>query len=327
MLNIKKCFYTFAMSISIGVMCLTTSYIYADTFNENGVISAKKIAPKMDEFGNLIRTTNLPSNAKRFPYIQQGVPNWCYEQQPWDDNYWGPYYTKSLIEEKASKVLKFPSQVYAGNSELASVMADNYKTLDAFIKAQMCVDYRTINRDTYINSIANAVSLNTTGTDLGGLKANAASYVDYVKKYKVIIDTEYKILPETAWVYNYAPVGVMNFSIYMKVKPVTITNGYFNTWGTSSLYNTGFKMSNVKPGQTYEGVVTYTLIQQKDGTWKLHAGSCSCWNQIAPSCDMLNGVAPKYKNQKRQDKFDYTWTKDEKKFYTRYQKDCVDPDL
>ena len=52
-----------------------------------------------------------------------------------------------------------------------------------------------------------------------------------------------KILTETAWVYNYAPMGVMNFSIYMKVKPVTITNGYFNSWGTSSIFETKSKLS------------------------------------------------------------------------------------
>lgn len=275
-----------------------------------------------DQFGNTIRTTNLPNNAARFPYVQQDVPNWAYEQQPWDDNYWGPYYRSDKLEG-ASKVSQFPNQVYAEGSTLASVIKDNYETIDNFIKAQICVDYRTIDKETYSSAIANGLALNTTTfKTFEDMKKQAASYVDYVKEKKVIIESEYKILPETAWVSIGDQVGIINFSVYAKVTPKSVTGASFDSWGSMSVFSSKFKVSDIQKNYTYEGILTYTLIRQQDGTWKLNNNTTSVWGQLAPSCDMLNGVSPAQKKlTTREDKFNYTWTRDKSTYYTRYAKD------
>ena len=65
----------------------------------------------VDAYGRKIRTTNLPKNAEQFPYIVEGVPNWAYEQQPWDDNYWG-YSISTLAPKGASKSGYLPKHVY-----------------------------------------------------------------------------------------------------------------------------------------------------------------------------------------------------------------------
>lgn len=59
------------------------------------------------------RTSNLPKNAKYFPFIQEGIPNWCYEQQPYNDNYFGPVMANPGTDIRF--LATQPRTIFAGN--------------------------------------------------------------------------------------------------------------------------------------------------------------------------------------------------------------------
>lgn len=324
MKNIKKIFFLSTFIAVIPLNLWGSEVQNARELNQKQQYIKRPVVQQIekDEMGNSKRTTNLPKNASKFPYIQEGVPNWCYEQQPWDDNYWGPAYNKGMAAG-ASKMYLYPVDVYAGDSNLSTVIADNYDVIDAYIKAQTCVDYRTIGKEVFANSIVNGTDLRTTGSGSAAtLKKAACNFVDYARQCKVVYDTEYKILPETAWVSCNAPFNVINFSVYMKMTPKNVTGAYYDMWGVSAVYSTKFKKSSIKTNETMEGIVTYTLIRQEDGTWKFNHNSNSPLGQLHPLCDILNGVAPSKKQlSKREKEFNYTWTRDKKQYYGRYDKD------
>jgi len=283
---------------------------------------------KKDVYGRAIRTTNLPKNSEWFPYIAEGVPNWAYEQQPYDDNYWGP--SISLDAPKgASKVSMLPIHVHNSPDAISRVLPNVYEEMKVFMEAYLNVDYRTIDKQHYADTLTNLTDLRTTS-----LKSEKElhdlfeSYVDYVKNSKVVIESTFEIMPETTWVTIGDPVGVMNFSVYTKMKTVNVENGKtFDVPGAvqilktkSKLYPEGVKKSTVKAGQELEGIFTVTMLRVGMGEWKIHHSSMQPLVTLNPLNDLMNGVAPSKKSKDRIEEFSYTWCRDDTVSYTRYDK-------
>ena len=281
---------------------------------------------KKDVYGRAIRTTNLPKNAEWFPYIAEGVPNWAYEQQPYDDNYWGPS-INTLAPKGASKTSYMPKHVYGPEgTHVANVVGNKWEELNEFLEQYLNIDYRTIDKKKYTDVMTAITDPRTMSEDYqseSALRALFDSYADHYIKDKVIIKSEFQILPETAWVTIGDQVGVVNFSAYVKMLPTQVAEGMvFDIPGSIQVYNTGVKKSSIKKGQELEGIVTFTLLRNSStGEWKIHYSSMNALNQLNPPTDLLNGVAPGKKDPVAKDKkFNYTWIKDKTKFYSRYDR-------
>lgn len=285
------------------------------------------VVGELDVHGRAIRTTNLPKNASWFPYIVEGIPNWAYEQTPFDDNYFGPS-RNTNAPEGASKVAMFPKDVHASPDAISRVMPDMYDELNEFMEAYLNVDYRTIDKKHYASTLTNLTDIRTTSLKSEKeLKELFEIYADYIKNSKVIIESTFEILPESTWVTIGDQVGVMNFSVYTKMKTVQ-TNSIFNMPGTvqinkskSTAYPNGVIKSTVKAGQELEGVFTVTLLRVGMGEWKIHYSSLQPLMSLNPLRDTMNGVAPSKKSKDRLTHFSYTWCKDDTEFYTRNAKD------
>ena len=250
--------------------------------------------------------------------------NWCYEQVPFDDNYFGTHQITNNVAN-ASKAVKLPRDVYATGSSLAGIMQANYSSINAFLESQLNVDYRTINETEYVKNVAGYTALHTASKDAktqAELDKWAGVYAKYYKDSKVIISSTFKVLPETAWT-STVTNNTINFSVYAKIELKQIFNDTYDIFGLISLYTSPLNKSILKSGTTLEGILTYTLVKCPDGTWKLGYGDMSPFTQLMPQFDLLNGVAPALKDSKRQDKFNYSWTRKDGVLWSRYDKTAI----
>ncbi|GIQ65105.1 hypothetical protein PACILC2_36730 [Paenibacillus cisolokensis] len=120
---------------------------------------------KTDPWGSAIRTTNLPSNAKNFPYILEKWPNEMYELKL--------KYSREFIS--AAKFVE--DDLYS--KEAAKYWAD---TVNQWGKQILNVDYKTIGDDwaeKYMGAMLQQGS---------GLKTSTDKYVKWVKENQIAIE-------------------------------------------------------------------------------------------------------------------------------------------
>ncbi|NLK20597.1 MAG: copper amine oxidase N-terminal domain-containing protein [Epulopiscium sp.] len=271
-----------------------------------------------DAWGRKSRTTNLPKNAKHFPYIAEGVPNWCYEQQPWNDNFFGTWVVDNGVKN-AKQVSAFPLTAMGNEtSDIRRAMFTCYPLLDEFIDAQLNFDYRTVDEEKFVDVMRR--SINKYSMKLRTEQAVedlARGYIEYAKTYKVSSKVEYQILPETAWISADADLSSFKVSVWMKLTPLTVpsesSNKVWDDFGSMSIQKDGtpLETSALEAGKTYEGIVTYTFMYNDDiKGYQLHYNGTEALCQINPKKDLLNGVAPSMKDPNRQEKFCYGWMKE-----------------
>lgn len=298
------------------------------TITTNGEVAPPFEQAQVDSFGRAIRTTNLPSNASMFPYIAEGVPNWCYEQQEkiWYNNAWGPnyysdnsgkatsnlkmtdmYQDEAVYKENGNKPSPKGLAVYGSSYFPQTLGNGTYELVDKFIDAQTNIDYNTIGED-FINTMNECVNLKSfEHTKYAILKDYSEAYIKYVKDNKFVSSCEYEILPETMWA---DMNNRIHFSVYMKFTPVSGNGNPDDAiWGGFAAWT--LKSNPGKPleyGKTYEGVVTYTLSPNNNAdteNWKIDFDWSDISVQLNPTIDATDAVPPSQTRKDRIQKFGY----------------------
>jgi hypothetical protein len=297
--------------------------------SDETVVTPEVPTQQTDAYGRAIRTTNLPSNANKFPYIAEGVPNWCYEQQEkiWTNNYWTPLYT--LTETPNGEVSSnckmnymyedddiydevgalSPRGLLAGNSSLfpQNMSGGIYEMADKFIDAQLNVDYNTIDSADFVNTMVSSIDASTyVNSGWASVKDYSEAYVAYAKENKIVTSCDYNILPETMWVDLNNEV---HFSVYVKftANSAESTDDFlFGNSRAAILKSDSYDL--MKLGQTYEGVVTYSLKKDASGNWKFDFMNTDVEKQLNPSIDLTDAVPPSQTRSDRIQKFGYPWT-------------------
>ena len=135
---------------------------------------------KYDPWGRLIRTTDLPKNAKDYPYILADVPNEMYEM-----GY--PYSHKTDSEVSASLFSNYAEF----NKENIDIWMDRLRGYGSVL---LNVDYSTIDYGWADKLFENKLQLN--GSELKYIK----QYVDWVKENKIRV--EGYLDPEPSMIYR-----------------------------------------------------------------------------------------------------------------------------
>lgn len=154
-----------------------------DDVTSTVLISTKDDATaKYDSWGRLIRTTDLPKNAKDYPYILADVPNEMYEMKY-------PHSHPDPAERKVS------SELFASVSEFSKENIDIWmERLKSYGYKWLNVDYHTIDYSWADDLFASKVQLN--GSEIKYIKR----YIDWVKENQIQI--EGYLDPEPSMIYD-----------------------------------------------------------------------------------------------------------------------------
>lgn len=203
-------------------------------------ISTKEDAnANYDEWGRLIRTTNLPKNAKDYPYILADVPNEAYEMA---------YPYSHPTDSKVSSVLY--STIPEFNKKNVNIWMNRLKTFGAL---WLNVDYKTID-DLWAQALF-ATKMQNSDAELKYIRR----YVDWVKENKIQI--EGYLDPEPSMIYK---DGFGNNYVRSKFRIK------FNSFTESKnlLYDEHFPNDRKFETQVwYEGYADISLSTNVGGEW------------------------------------------------------------
>ena len=171
----------------------------------------------MSEDGQVIRTTNLPKNAKKFPYILESIPNSYY------DSYFNWEGKVTLVNKKLEK--RYPKDVTRGTHILwdekvpAKEIIDKYRYIWAEkvkknVETRLNFNYKTVNNK-WINDLQSTYFVYGDSYD----KYTTNYIKDYIKKAKknhVIIKCD-KVIVEPSSLYYLENVGY-TYRCYAKFK-------------------------------------------------------------------------------------------------------------
>jgi hypothetical protein len=167
-----------------------SGYGYLSTVDAKRVVALLKNTKgraKISPDGQLIRTTNLPKNAKSYPYILESFPNSFYEMKflyqrrtySWDPIEGKDYASPIYISTKKEKESKDSESKYQFTDDWIRKVENN-------LKYRLNVDYTTID-NTWVNNLRSTyfvyddASIDKKTTD------DIKEYMNYVKKNKIVI--------------------------------------------------------------------------------------------------------------------------------------------
>ena len=142
---------------------------------------------KLSPDGQLIRTTNLPKNAKSYPYILEAFPNSFYEMKflyqlgsySWEPiegkDYASPAYLRVKKEKESSK----EDSIYHFTDEWVNKVENN-------LEYRLNVDYRTIN-NTWVNNLRSTYFVYNIASKDKEITNEIKEYMSYVKKNNIVI--------------------------------------------------------------------------------------------------------------------------------------------
>lgn len=175
----------------------------------------KKISPD----GQLIRTTNLPSNASSYRYVLASFPNSFYEKKF--------EYQKTTYSSTPKPLVDFASPVQVSKMEfyngtkMGTVM-DKYltswcKKVETNIKLRFNVNYKTIN-NSWISKLRNTYYIFEDDAQSNKLRTDdIKAYVTGMKKNKVVVKTS-RVTVEPSTFYN---SGKDYVRVYVRFKVVS----------------------------------------------------------------------------------------------------------
>ena len=197
---------------------------------------------KYDQFGRLLKSSNLPKNYTLYPIIVVGVPNDMYEFK------FKYELGTRFVELVDGRHYKKPTTFV--NDEWYST--ENMKlwvnTTENYLDHVLNVDYRTIDY-TWADKVAELTCQK--GLDDNYYQSfvnDAREYVDYVKANKIIIEGDYYVEPSA----TYMSDGGVCMRTWVK----------FKTNKDAHLFNESI---TVKAGKWYEGYTDISLGSQKGG--------------------------------------------------------------
>ena len=163
-------------------------YDYLSTADAEKVVALLKNTKgraKLSPDGQLIRTTNLPKNAKSYPYILESFPNSFYEMKfmyqissySWEPVEGKDYGSAAYI--RARKDSKNAESRYQFTDDWIKKVQDN-------LKYRLNVDYRTIN-NTWVNNLRSTYFIYDVASIDKKTTNDIKEYMNYVKKNKLVI--------------------------------------------------------------------------------------------------------------------------------------------
>lgn len=181
----------------------------------SAMLKDTKKRAKLSPDGQLIRTTNLPSNANKFEYILETYPNSFYELK---FSYQRGTYSWKPVEGKdyapPTKITSVMEVLETDESGMCIYVNDWMKKAEDNLKYRLNVDYHTID-NTWLNNlrrtytVTNNASLDKEKTD------QIKNYVKYVKKNNVVIKSSIiSVEPSTL----YKTIGGYQVRAYIKFK-------------------------------------------------------------------------------------------------------------
>ncbi len=165
-------------------------YDYLTTADAKKVVALLKNPKgraKLSPDGQLIRTTNLPKNAKSYPYILEAFPNSFYEMKfmyqrrsySWDPvegkDFASPVYIRNKIEKESED-----------SESKYQYTVDWIKKVENNLKYRLNVDYRAIN-NTWVNNLRSTYFVYDDASNDQKTTNDIKEYLIFVKKNKVII--------------------------------------------------------------------------------------------------------------------------------------------
>lgn len=224
---------------------------YMTTAGAKNVISMLKNTKKRAKLspdGQLIRTTNLPKNAKDYPYILETYPNSFYEMKF--------RYQRAKFYFKPVELEHYASPARIRDMDLNNIDLNKYKDVwmqrvETNLKNRLNVDYRTINNK-WINT------LRSTYTQYGDTEHDKRitdaikDYVKAVKKNKIVIQSKV-ISVEPSTLYKFTGFYVR---AYVKFK---VTYSGNNLTAENLILGTKIWMPKLKKDKWYEGVYDIQL--------------------------------------------------------------------
>jgi hypothetical protein len=145
--------------------------------------SRAKISPD----GQLIRTTNLPKNAKSYPYILEAFPNSFYEMKfsyQFNEYSYKPVEGKDYARPKRVKELM---TAYETDKNGRCIYVDDWmKKVEDNLKYRLNVDYRTIDKS-WLNGLRSTYFVYNDAFDDKRTTDDIKEYMSYVKKNHIVI--------------------------------------------------------------------------------------------------------------------------------------------
>ena len=188
---------------------------------------------KLSPDGQLIRTTNLPKNAKDYEYILESFPNSFYEKKFIYQRAKYYYEPKELVDYAS------PVKVIGAMNDLTVIggkmiyLNDWTDKLRLNLSTRLNVDYRTIEKNTtWLNNLSSTYYLFERADLDKPLFDNIKEYIAFVKKNKVKIESEIiSVEPSTLYYSDYYYVRVYaKFKVtspnFDKIKDDIIFYGY-----------------------------------------------------------------------------------------------------
>lgn len=215
-------------------------------------LTTKSKRKKLSPDGQVIRTTNLPKNYKKYDYILESFPNSFYEYK-FNYQLTKYYYKPVELKDYASPTRVFDRMTdtdvfYNGKF----IYLDNWmKKVELNLKTRLNVDYRTID-NTWLNNLRstyfvfNEAKLDKDRTD------DIKDYIKKVKKNKIIIKTSV-IAVEPSTMYYSKGYWVR---VYVKFK-VSFAGTKINQ--EDLIYGNFINLYNLKKGKWFDGVYDICL--------------------------------------------------------------------
>lgn len=219
-------------------------------------LTKKNSRYKISPDGQLIRTTRLPKNYKKFEYILASFPNSFYEKKfLFETTNWGktPTYLEDYCTPKDLKKTKFENfySEYKMSDVLEKYQDKWCEKVEQNLYYRLNFDYRTVNKD-WINGLRQTYSIYDY-EELDSKYDNAIKqYVKIAKANKVAIKTS-KISVEPSSMYHCSGTGIV-VRCHVRFKITSATKFYSADSGDQRLmiYGSYIYLKNLKKNTWYE---------------------------------------------------------------------------
>ncbi len=173
-------------------------YDYLTTADAEKVVALLKNTKgraKLSPDGQLIRTTNLPKNAKSYPYILESFPNSFYEMKF--------MYQRAEYSYKPKELVDYASPVRLKDVNLYSVDLDKYKEtwmerVEINLQTRLNVDYRTVDNK-WVNNLRSTYTQYRDSSSDKKITDGIKEYVKVVKKNKIVIRSKVIVEPSSLY--------------------------------------------------------------------------------------------------------------------------------
>ncbi len=159
----------------------------ADALNCIKMIKNKSLRAKISPDGQLIRTTNLPKNAKDYDYILASFPNKFYERQfefmindKWKDPTYKPYFAFPV--DMKYTMFKTWNDEWSFKIEMNKYLYDWQEKAETYLNYLFNVDYRTVD-DKWVEGLASCYAK----SNLDEAERIRNYYLIHMKENKVIV--------------------------------------------------------------------------------------------------------------------------------------------